>query len=145
AVFAYWLVFMLGVNGIKPVIGAVPPHTVAAQAQLHKGDEIVAVGDNSIGSWQELRLTLLDRALDSSRVRLTVVDGDGAQRTVLMDMQHVPEDPQALFKQLGLSPYTPPTTPVLARIVADSPAADSGLQEGDRVLAINDQAMTSPT
>src|SRR5699024_3067587 len=73
AILAYWLVFMLGVNGIKPIIGTVPADTVAAQAQLSRGDRIVAVDHTKIEDWQELRLTLLDRALDAARVRLTIV------------------------------------------------------------------------
>src|SRR5699024_7103907 len=56
AAFAYWLVLMLGVTGLKPIIGAVPADTVAAQAQLTRGDMIVAVGDTETETWQDLRL-----------------------------------------------------------------------------------------
>lgn len=144
AIFAYWLVFMLGVSGLKPVIGAVPADTVAAQAQLRQGDMIVAVGDDHTETWQELRLTLLDRALDSSQVRLTVVGDKGERRTVFMDLHDAPQDPKQLFEYIGLKPYTPPATPVIARVVSDSPAARSGLEAGDEVLAVNGQPMQSP-
>src|SRR5699024_458894 len=54
------------------------------------------------------------------------------------------EDPEILFERLGLTPYTPPATPILARVLPDSPAAGAGLHSGDKVLSVNDQAMTSP-
>lgn len=144
AAFAYWLVFMLGVSALKPIVGTVPAHTVAAQTQLSRGDAIVAVGDTPIETWQELRLTLLERALGGQRVRLTVVQPDGDRNTAFMDLEGVPEDPKKLFQQLGLVPYQPPATPVIARIVPDSPAAQSQLQAGDTIVAINGQPMQSP-
>lgn len=145
AIFAYWLIFMLGVPGLKPIIGNVPSQTPAAQAQLHEGDRIVAVDGDRIDTWQQLQLTLLDQALDGGSVQLTVVDDGGMRRTTTMALPAMPEQPTALLGITGLAPYTPPTTPVIARIVADGPAADSALQTGDKVVSINGQAMTSPT
>lgn len=144
AIFAYWLIFMLGVSGIKPIIGAVPADTIAAQTQLRQGDQIVAVGETQTQTWQELRLTLLDRALDNSRVRLTVVGDNGTRRPIFINLHDVPEDPKKLFNRLGLHPYTPQATPVIARVVSDSPAAAGGLQTGDKVLAVNGETLRSP-
>ena len=42
AILAYWLVFMIGVAGIKPMIGAAPADSLAAQVGLRAGDEIIA-------------------------------------------------------------------------------------------------------
>lgn len=144
AVFAYWLVFMLGVPGLKPIIGPVPAQTPAAQAQLHAGDRIVAVDGSRTETWQQLQLTLLDRALDGGQVRLTVVDDGGAQRMTVMPLPAMPKEPTALLDNMGLAPYTPPATPIIAEIVPDGPAAASSLQAGDKVLSINGQAMQSP-
>lgn len=141
AVFAYWLVFMLGVTALKPIIGSVPPDTVAAQTELSRGDRIVAVGDNAVETWQGLQLALIEGALDSTRVRLTFVEPDGTRRTTVMNMTSVPEDPQKLFDRLGLSPYLPPAKPVIARVVAESPAAQAGLQAGDKVVAAGGKRM----
>lgn len=144
AIFAYWLVLMIGVSAIKPVIGSVPSGSEAAQAGLTKGDRIVAVGSTDIQTWQALRLTLLERALDGGRVRLTVVEQDGSRYRTYMQLQGVPKNPAKLFPKLGLSPYRPPATPVVARIMPDTPAARSGLQAGDKILAVGGQAMKSP-
>ncbi len=34
AIFAYWLVFIIGVHGVRPVIGEITPNSIAAQAQI---------------------------------------------------------------------------------------------------------------
>src|SRR5699024_7357711 len=111
---------------------------------LARGDQIVAVGDDKIDSWQALRLALLDRALDGKAARLTVIDTQGHQQVMTLAMQQVPEDPDALFKRLGLTPYQPPATPVIARVMANTPAASAGLQSGDEVIAADGQDMDSP-
>src|SRR5258705_8133555 len=41
AIFLYWLVFMHGVPGMRPVIGAVAPGSPAAQAQFMPGETII--------------------------------------------------------------------------------------------------------
>ncbi len=144
AVAAYWLVFMIGVAGIKPIIGAVPADSLAAAAGLSQGDTIVAIDDTETVSWQDLRLTLLDRGLDGAQVALTVVTAEGDRRTTPLDLRDVPAEPDELFERLGLAPYQPPATPVIMGTMSGSAAAVAGLKAGDRVVAVNDQRMSTP-
>ena len=44
AAAAYWMLFVVGIPALKPVIGEVTPHSIAARAGLQSGDEIVGVG-----------------------------------------------------------------------------------------------------
>ena len=43
ALFAYWLVFLIGIPAVKPVIGEVTPYSIAAEAGLEEGMELTAV------------------------------------------------------------------------------------------------------
>ena len=145
AVVAYWLVFMLGVAGIKPIIGEVPADTQAYAAGLTQGEQIVAVDNTETGTWQELRLNLLGRALDQEQVRLTVLDENGDTRSAVLDLTQASPEPEQLFKQLGLAPYQPKGTPVIADTVSGQAAAAAGLQAGDKVISANGEALNSPT
>lgn len=144
AIFAYWLVLMLGVAGMKPVIGEVPPNTPAAAADLSQGARVLSVAGESVPTWQDLRLRLLDHALSGGAVEITVETPQGEQRRTVLDLAGMPADPKKLFSSVGLQPYRPATTPVIAGVVADSPAAAAGLQPGDRVLAADGEPMHGP-
>ena len=144
AIVAYWLVFMIGVAGIKPMIAGAPDGTLANAAGLRAGDEIVAIDDRAIGDWQDLRLTLIERGLDGQAVDLSVRGDDGMARDVSLDLRGVPADPEKLFDRLGLAPYQPPATPLIARVVPGSAAEAAQLQAGDEVLAVNGESVDSP-
>jgi regulator of sigma E protease len=51
AIVAYTIMFMSGVPGMKPVVGAVEAGSLAATAGLREGDTIVAVGDRVVLTW----------------------------------------------------------------------------------------------
>jgi len=144
AIAAYWLVFMIGVSGIKPIIGPVDQGSLAAEAGLQAQDEIVAVAGKQTPNWQDLRLALIERGLDGESVTLTVADQRGQERSVPLDMRGVPADPEQLFDRLGLAPYQPPATPRIAGVLGDSAAARAGLQTGDQVSAIDGRPLDSP-
>ncbi|MES1947346.1 membrane-associated zinc metalloprotease [Salinisphaera sp. C84B14] len=144
AIAAYWLVFMIGVAGIKPMIGAAPADSLAAQAGLRAGDEIVAIDDRRIENWEDLRLGLIERGLDGDAVDLQVRTDEGSVRRVGLDLSNVPADPEQLFDRLGLMPYQPPATPLIADVVADSAASRAGLQKGDQIQAVDGDAMDTP-
>ncbi|HEX5364526.1 MAG TPA: RIP metalloprotease RseP, partial [Gallionella sp.] len=69
AILLYWVMFIHGVPGLKPVLGEVPSGTPAAVAQMQSGETILSVDGMLIPKWQELRWTLLDLALQQSEVR----------------------------------------------------------------------------
>src|SRR5210317_1887834 len=64
AIIAYWVMFMAGVPGVKPVVGTVEPGSIAAEAGLRDGDRIVAVGDRDTPTWEAAMLVILDDMLD---------------------------------------------------------------------------------
>jgi regulator of sigma E protease len=43
AVFAYWLVFIIGVPSLRPVVGEIAPHSIAAQSNILPGMELKSV------------------------------------------------------------------------------------------------------
>ncbi|WP_199780515.1 site-2 protease family protein, partial [Cronobacter malonaticus] len=66
AIFAYWLVFMMGVPGLKPVIGEITPNSIAAKAQIEPGTELKAVDGIETPDWDAVRLELVGRIGDKN-------------------------------------------------------------------------------
>jgi regulator of sigma E protease len=135
AVVAYWIVYVAGVTGLKPVIDAPAPGTRAAAAGLQGGEEIVAVDGEPVPTWQMLRTELIERALDSDTLTLDVRGTDGAVRRQELPLAGARVDPEFLFEDIGLQPFQPDIPPVLAEVVRGEAAEAAGFRAGDRLVA----------
>ncbi|MGB5145770.1 MAG: sigma E protease regulator RseP [Porticoccaceae bacterium] len=137
AVAAYWVVFVLGVQGIAPVVAKVMPGSVAATAGLVAGDEIVAVDGAATPTVQALSEMLVRRLGDSGAIRFRVVTrGATDEREVTAQLAHWDLDPAAPdpIGDIGIELYRPPIPAVVASVESGSPAAQAGLRAGDRIL-----------
>lgn len=143
AIFAYWWMFVAGVSGIKPLLGEVPPDTVAYASGLHSGQEIVAVNGEKTPTWQAVVEAIMPRLLLHEPVNLTVFDGgltvEKSLVTTSLDAQAKPEE---MFSQLGLKVYQPRIPPVIDKVLPDSVAEQAGLLSGDRIEAAAGKAIT---
>src|SRR6056297_984776 len=81
AVVAYWLMFIVGVGGFRPVVDGVAPGGLADRAGLQAGDEIVAVDGTTTRSWDRVVQALTAAAVDGNDVLLRV-DTGGATHTL---------------------------------------------------------------
>lgn len=142
AIVAYWGMFVVGQEGIRPIIGAVPPETRAYAAGLRGGEEILALGDQSIRVWDELRPALLSAALDQSTIELQVRD-QGVIRELSLDLAGVEVDPQQVFAQIGLDLPRIEYMAILGTILPDEPAERAGLQSGDQIIRIGGETVAS--
>ncbi|ALB61725.1 Membrane-associated zinc metalloprotease [Cronobacter condimenti 1330] len=143
AIFAYWLVFMMGVPGIKPVIGEITPNSIAAQAQIAPGTELKAVDGIETPDWDAVRLALIARIGEENVTLSIAAPGDTASTDKVLDLrqwQFEPdkEDPVA---SLGIRPFGPKIEPVLAQVQPQSAASKAGLQAGDRIVKVDGQPL----
>jgi regulator of sigma E protease len=138
AIALYWVLFLHGVPGLRPVIGEPPAGTPAALAQLVAGDRIDRVGKAEVASWQDLRWELLDHAVRRDVVSLEVHRDDGTVSFPKLDLSGVTADDidSDLLGAIGVTRFSPPIAPVIGRVVDGGAAQRDGLQQGDRVLAI---------
>ena len=144
ALFAFWLVFMLGVSTIKPVIGEVAPHSAAAQAALQPGMEIVQVGDEVTADWEAVAYALVSHLGDEA-IALTVIDDRGIRVEKQLSLQgwHLDgKEEQAPFVALGIEPLGPQVTLDIGQLVAGGRAEQAGLLVGDRLTKVNGQPLT---
>lgn len=145
ALAAYAVMFMIGVPGLKPVVGEIDPASAAAAGGLQPGDEILMVGERRVQDWDQANLRLLDHAVRADEVVLTVLDRDGREirRTIPLENRRDLLGEGQFLDRLGIRPYRPALLPLIGSIERGSPAAESGLQTGDRVLSVNGDTVDS--
>jgi regulator of sigma E protease len=145
AVLAYWLVFSIGIAGVKPIVGEVQPQGLAAQGGFHSGDLIVQVGEREVATWNTVLVALLDHSLAGERVQIAVVDEDGRPRQRELDFARSASgsDRSELIDNVGFAPLRPLLPAVIGTIERGSAAERAGLREGDRVVSMDGNAPRS--
>ena len=138
AIFAYMLMFMVGVTGLKPTIGEVVAESPAAEAGIESGWTIAAVNGKPTPTWENAALSIINRAMDEGAVALELIDDNGASIERQLDLA----DNRQLFAEgeilenIGIRPWRPTVPAVLGRLVEGGAGAIAGLKPGDRVVEI---------
>lgn len=144
AALVYWVVFIIGIEGIKPIIGEVEPASRAAQAGLKSGEQIIAVDEVKTVNWDVIGLELIEAVLDqNARVKVTVTDEDQQQQARHINLQGLSADMSKgnIVTAIGIRPYLPAWPAVIDSVLEGEPAARAGLRAGDKVIAVDGQAI----
>ncbi|SQI36364.1 Regulator of sigma E protease [Leminorella richardii] len=139
AVFAYWLVFIIGVPSLRPVIGEVAPQSIAAQANISAGMELKSVAGIETPDWSAVRMALVGQ-IGEKKIDVTIAPfGSSSEQERTLDTSNWAFDPdkQDPIKTLGFVPKMPQIEPVIEIVQQDSAAAKAGLMQGDRLLRVN--------
>lgn len=144
AVFAYALMYVVGVPGIKPVIGDVQDQSIAYHAGIHAKDEIVAVDGETTPTWGTARMAMLQGALQREAITLELQDSAQHRYKVTLPVDGISvENKQAkLMEELGLQIYRPAIPPVIGELTAGAAGERDGLQPGDRVISTDGKTIT---
>ena len=144
AIFAYWVVFIHGVPGVRPVIGEILNGSVAAEAQIAPGMELKAVDGIETPDWDAVRMALVGKIGDSSTTLTVARFGEDATQQKQLDLRNWQFEPdkQDPVVALGIQPRGPQIETTLAEVQANSPASEAGLQAGDRIVKVDGQPLS---
>ena len=144
AIFAYWLVFIIGVPGVRPVIGEITPNSIAAQAQIQPGTELKAVDGIETPDWDAVRLQLVAKIGDEHTTLSVAQFGSNQRQDKTLDLRQWAFEPdkEDPVSSLGMRPRGPQIEPVLSEVQVNSAASKAGLQAGDRIVKVNGQPLT---
>ncbi len=144
AVFLYWVLFAAGVPALKPVVGAVAPESIAAQAGLMEEDEILAVDGMPTPTLEAATLRILEDMTDDGTINLRVRGADGSERELALQAAGRTREltqPGALLVGLGFDIWRPRVAAIVGQVVPGSAAEQAGLQPGDEILAFDGQPL----
>jgi len=143
AIFAYWLVFIIGVPGVRPVVGEIVSGSPAAEAQITPGTELKAVDGIETPDWDAVRMALVAKIGDESTTLTLAPFGSEktSDKTVNLHGWQFEPDKQDPVTSLGIQPRGPQIESVLAQVQKDSAASRAGLQAGDRIVKVDGQPL----
>ena len=141
AIVAYSLMYMVGVNGVRPVVGEVLPDSPAASAGIMAGARIVGVDGKPTPSWEIATLAMVKHALASGSMSLELQTPNGGSEQRLLDLgdsrQLLGEGD--MLKKIGIKPWRPHIPAVFGRLMEGGAATRAGLKVGDEILKADGQ------
>ncbi|MGD2118379.1 MAG: RIP metalloprotease RseP [Chromatiales bacterium] len=143
AILAYWLVFVGGDTGMRPLVGEVLPDSPASAAGLQINDEIVRVGGRETTTWEAAIYALLASSVDDELIPVEVRDDRGNVTATSLRLSLIDQDQGELdiLDEIGVRPLKPILPPIIGEVVSGQPADLAGLQQGDRVLSVAGEAV----
>ena len=138
AIALYWLLFMQGVAGVKPIIGEVEPNSAANIANVRSGELVKSINGEPVKSWQDARWVLLKQSLERPSVEMTVISNNNEQLALTISFVGINQDPEIdILKRLGIAEAQPAVATIISEILPKSAAQKAGLQVNDHVIAID--------
>ncbi|WP_324023962.1 sigma E protease regulator RseP [Aeromonas caviae] len=144
ALFAFWLMFMIGVPSVKPVVGEVRPASIVAEAGILPGMEIVGVGGEETGDWESVTYALISHLGDDSvQLKLKAANTSYAvDKTLQLAGWKFDPDKESPIGSLGIVPLGGKVLPVVEAVVPSSASEKAGLQVGDRIKGVDGEVIT---
>ena len=148
AILVLWGMFWAkGDTELRPIVGDVVQSSIAAQAGLRSGDEILSINGSPVIGQRDVMFDLLDAVSSRGQAAITVRGKDGVTRVDSLNIPTREErvrltEPSALLRGLGFDFWLPPMPAVLGSVGADGPADRAGLKPGDQVTAIDDKPVS---
>lgn len=146
AIALFWVLFMTPSEQLATKIGQILPDTPAAIAQLPAGDKIVAIDGHDVQTWEGINYRLAGRMGETANISVTLQSeaNNNATKTyqapIKEFMQGAAQGKDAL-SSFGMIPWQPNIAPIVGDVTPDGAASRQGLKAGDRITAINDEAI----
>lgn len=144
AIFALAVMYMVGVQSVKPVVGSITEGSRAEQAGLMPSQYIIKIGDDNITTWQDATFAFMSR-LGEERVEITVRDENLQTRVKTLNIDGWKLDQQDVppLTSLGIVPFRPQATLTVAAVTKNSAAEQANLQVNDTILAVNGETISN--
>jgi regulator of sigma E protease len=145
AILVYATLFSSGFSVLVPKLAPPEAGSLAEQAGLYEGAEIVAVDGREVRSWPEIALALVNRLGEDGEILVSVrASADAGVTTHALPVRDWlrDRDQGELLSSLGLKSWRPVVPARVGALVEAGVAELGGLQAGDQVLAINGEPVS---
>ncbi|TEW51592.1 sigma E protease regulator RseP [Psychromonas algicola] len=149
AIFAFFLMYMIGVNSAKPIINGVIDNSPVSVVTEKQAFQITSINGQVVNDWEAVNLALITQIGESQLelgIKPVVQTGSQLQSnpvepnqtyTVPLSNWHYDPKKESIISSLGFIPFSPNVYLIAANVVEESAAQRSGLLVGDKLIAID--------
>ena len=146
AIFIYSIIYSIGVNALKPIIGDVEPSSISEESGFVKGQEILAINGIKTPTWPTVVDSLVSNIVSENIVSIDVINADRDKQALNLNLSNISIDEMAdgnLLNKLGLRIVKFELPAIIGEIEKNSPAEASRLLKNDRIIAVNSNLINS--
>ncbi|MBU6949928.1 RIP metalloprotease RseP [Hahella sp. HN01] len=139
AVFAYWCMFVLGIQTLAPVVGSVSNNSPAQQAGIVAGAELTSVDGSPVYSWGDVNMQLVGRLGDTGAIEFGYRLPDESlphDATVPINDWLIGKVEPNPVLELGMRSFVPDAPAVVHGVTQGGRAQQGGMEPGDRIVAV---------
>lgn len=140
AIIAYTLIFLLGTTGIKPVVGNIQNNSIAQNAGLQTGDQLLKMNGNETATIGEFTTNFI-QSLTKERIQLEVLSATKIHKKISLTVgsDFFKTANQSIKDFLGFEFEMPKIAPIINRVLDKSPAENAGLRSNDKIISADGQ------
>lgn len=138
AIFAFYLMFLIGVPSVKPIVGSITQNSIVAKAGIIANSEIVEINGNTTITWQDVNMSLVGAIGDQSIDLTTKLPDSQYTKKYKLNTSawNFSPDKMSAIASIGITPFMPHIYTEIAFISKNSPASQAGLKVGDKLVSI---------
>ena len=146
AIIVYSIVYFVGINALKPIVGNVEPFSISAKSGFVEGQQILAVNDKTTPTWVTVHDAFISNIISENIVSIDVVDINGVKQTFDLNLSDISIDEMVegkLLNRIGLGVVKFKLPAIIGEVQKNSPAETNGLLKNDRIVSINSNLIDS--
>ncbi|RKF15505.1 sigma E protease regulator RseP [Alginatibacterium sediminis] len=143
AILAFYFMFLIGVPTVKPILGPIEPTSIAGQAGLQQGQQLVEIEGQTVLDWEMVNFNLV-RHLGGQSIEVKTQDPSSSvlkTHRLSISQWALDSDQPNPIASIGLTAFQPDIYLEVANLSDDGAAKQAGLEPGDRLLSINGEAL----
>ncbi len=143
AIFALWILFMVGVPSFKPYVGSIEPQSIFANAKINSGSRITAINGSTVESITDASMYFVDN-IGNAQTTITTIDNNNISQKHSANLSNLPVGSElAIDEALGfhweVAELASKIPAKIKSVMPNSPAEKAGLQKNDTIIAANQQ------
>jgi regulator of sigma E protease len=143
AIFALFIMYLVGLQTVKPVVGSVEPESIFSQINIPQNATLTQVGSRGVVDWEDVAYEFMSFIGHDEMLVKWTDENNTYEKSATINISQWNFDPDktSVFASLGLTPYRPKVLNVLGYIEDGSAAQRIGFQTNDEILSLDGTSM----